>query len=372
MVLQWSYKQSLSRNEKNVKEVSFYHSDLCGSRAQSQTCLSYAEMKQSVRSKHLGSASWITDSIGIPIQHLQYLPYGEPYIDQRAAGTTYSERFTFTGKEKDLETGYGYFGARYMDHELMTMWLSVDPMSDKYPSISPYAYCAWNPVRLVDPDGMDIWDLNSNGELIWREASENDRIYARNGTYIDMDEGLLTRGQSYTKDNKYFLLHLGTDGGNADKIFEFFTDNTKVEFSLIGYANSFDEEESQNFSLSCSFDPDGDTYGSRYSEKLSKDGLLRDHTHNHPDGDIWPSGIPSQEGIVTGTWNPEEKGQDTRFVSAMRENLETSGFKGVFQAYIYCPRNSKKRAYPGGYRCYTKGKNLGAKYKKNASSRYSR
>ena len=35
----------------------------------------------------------------------------------------------------------------------MTMWLSVDPMADKYPNISPYAYCAWNPVKLVDPDG---------------------------------------------------------------------------------------------------------------------------------------------------------------------------------------------------------------------------
>ena len=73
--------------------------------------------------------------------------------------------FDFTGKEKDEETGYGYLphqarqahhGARYMDHELMTMWLSVDPMSDKYPSISPYAYCAWNPVQLVDPDGRDV------------------------------------------------------------------------------------------------------------------------------------------------------------------------------------------------------------------------
>ena len=40
---------------------------------------------------------------------------------------------TFTGKERDEETGYGYFGARYMDHELMTMWLSVDPLADKYP-----------------------------------------------------------------------------------------------------------------------------------------------------------------------------------------------------------------------------------------------
>ena len=62
---------------------------------------------------------------------------------------------SFTGKEKDEETGYGYFGARYLDYELTGMWLSVDPLADKYPGISPYAYCAWNPVKLVDPDGRD-------------------------------------------------------------------------------------------------------------------------------------------------------------------------------------------------------------------------
>ncbi len=72
--------------------------------------------------------------------------------------------FVFTGKERDEETGYGYFGARYMDYELMTMWLSVDPLSDKYPSISPYAYCVWNPVKLVDPNGKDIVIVGENGE----------------------------------------------------------------------------------------------------------------------------------------------------------------------------------------------------------------
>ena len=97
------------------------------------------------------------------VLHIQYLPFGEPFVDQHTTG--YRERFRFTGnaprkgkriplnkiknnEQRDEETGYGYFGARYMDHELMTMWLSVDPMSDKYPSISPYAYCAWNPVKL--------------------------------------------------------------------------------------------------------------------------------------------------------------------------------------------------------------------------------
>ena len=62
-------------------------------------------------------------------------------------------------EQRDEETSYGYFGARYMDHELMTMWLSVDPMADKYPGLSPYAYCAWNPVKLVDPDGRDLTDF---------------------------------------------------------------------------------------------------------------------------------------------------------------------------------------------------------------------
>ena len=59
----------------------------------------------------------------------------------------------FTGKEKDAEIGYGYFGARYMDHELMTMWLSVDPLADKYPSLTPFHYCRWNSLSRIDSDG---------------------------------------------------------------------------------------------------------------------------------------------------------------------------------------------------------------------------
>ena len=69
---------------------------------------------------------------------------------------------TFTGKERDSETGFSYFGARYYDSDLMTGWLSVDPLADKYPNISPYAYCAWNPVKLVDPDGEDVWEFNES------------------------------------------------------------------------------------------------------------------------------------------------------------------------------------------------------------------
>ena len=73
----------------------------------------------------------------------------------------------FTGKERDEETGYGYFGARYMDHELMTMFISVDRYADKYPFISPYAYCAWNPTRLIDPSGDTLVVVNMNGQFLF-------------------------------------------------------------------------------------------------------------------------------------------------------------------------------------------------------------
>ncbi len=42
-------------------------------------------------------------------------------------------------------------------HSTLSIWLSVDPMSDKYPGLSPYVYCGNNPVRLVDEDGRDVW-----------------------------------------------------------------------------------------------------------------------------------------------------------------------------------------------------------------------
>ncbi len=103
---------------------------------------------------HLGSSSWITFSDGKAVQHLHYLPWGEDFINQKLSGFD-GVRFTFSAKEKDSETGLSYFGSRYYSSDL-SVWLSVDPMSDKYPSLSPYVYCANNPVKLVDPNGEEV------------------------------------------------------------------------------------------------------------------------------------------------------------------------------------------------------------------------
>ena len=100
------------------------------------------------------------------------------------------------------ETGFSYFGARYYDSDILTGWLSVDPMADKYPSLSPYAYCAWtrptgadehrliefnianNPIRLVDPDGRmivpndDGWIVNHREKTITK-VSDNGGNFAQ-------------------------------------------------------------------------------------------------------------------------------------------------------------------------------------------------
>ena len=85
----------------------------------------------------------------------------ESLVDQRVTG--HDVRFRFTGKERDEATGFDYFGARYYNSDL-SIWLSaastrpmggMDPLADKYPSMSPFMYTAGNPVMLVDPDGKN-------------------------------------------------------------------------------------------------------------------------------------------------------------------------------------------------------------------------
>jgi RHS repeat-associated protein len=113
---------------------------------------------------HLGSTSWVTDSAKNGIQYCEYLPYGEPFLDQRS--TTWNSRYTFSGKERDGETGYSYFGARYYNSDI-SIWLSVDPLSDKYPNLTPYAYCANNPIKYWDPDGRWIPGLDDDGNVTY-------------------------------------------------------------------------------------------------------------------------------------------------------------------------------------------------------------
>jgi len=107
-----------------------------------------------------------------------------------------------TGKERDEETGFGYFGARYYWSEVLTGWLSVDPMADKYPGISPYAYCAWNPVKLVDPDGRDVFftgDDDSKAEALRQIQQKSKNMFFS----LDENNRLTYTGEAKTEEEKY-------------------------------------------------------------------------------------------------------------------------------------------------------------------------
>ena len=120
---------------------------------------------------HLGSAHWITDSSSVPIQYIHYAPYGELIANQTPYN--YNERYKFTGKERDQESGYDYFGARYYWSDY-AHFITPDPLSDNDPGISSYAYCHWNPIGFVDPDGEEwLTDEDAQQASKYTQAMEN-------------------------------------------------------------------------------------------------------------------------------------------------------------------------------------------------------
>ncbi len=114
---------------------------------------------------HLGSTSWVTDQNARVHDHLEYFPYGEVWRDPRSdvgASPVQGQRFLFTGKELDEETGLYYFGARYYDAR-KARWTSPDPLGleiarKRTSGLALFSYASLSPVRRVDPDGREDWD----------------------------------------------------------------------------------------------------------------------------------------------------------------------------------------------------------------------
>ena len=100
---------------------------------------------------HLGSTSYITTRNSSISQHVEYIAFGEVLFEEHSS--SFSSPYLFNGKELDRETNLSYFGARYYDAR-MSLWLNVDPLTEKFVGRSPYEYCFNNPVRLIDPTGM--------------------------------------------------------------------------------------------------------------------------------------------------------------------------------------------------------------------------
>ena len=132
----------------------------------------YEKMQFFYHPDHLGSSSYITNLDGEVSQHIEYVPFGEVFIEER--NNTWNTPYLFNAKEFDEETGMYYYGARYYEPRL-SLWMSVDPISNYDPrnsenyldgehnggvfnayNLNPYSYCYQTPIRFVDPNGKQV------------------------------------------------------------------------------------------------------------------------------------------------------------------------------------------------------------------------
>ena len=124
------------------------------------------------RKDHLGSirevwrAAYIraggTNIAAATIQQTQYYPSGLPWSE----GLNTNQPMLYNGKEfvemHGLDT-YDYGARGY--YPALGRFTSIDPLAEKYYSISPYAYCANNPVNMIDPNGMETYTTHDAGEI---------------------------------------------------------------------------------------------------------------------------------------------------------------------------------------------------------------
>ncbi len=127
------------------------------------------------------------------------------------------------------------------------MWLSVDPLAEKYPGISPYAYALNNPIKFIDADGRIIGDPNSEdalrlrqvmmktktGRKIWNEMESSNRViyivYAhneKNSEIFNYLKGGGADGQIVTKKMYDDILSSGYVSSNSYDSSAKFNENT--------------------------------------------------------------------------------------------------------------------------------------------------
>ena len=146
---------------------------------------------------HLGSNRVVVDEDGSVEQVNHYYPFGALFGEGVQSSP---QQYRFCGKELDSTSALNlyWFGSRLYD-PLTARWTTQDPMSEKYYASSPYAYCQNDPVRFIDPDGSDIWEIDGEGRI--KKTIKTDKydkfIYIGNDAPFDPSAESSADKQSY-------------------------------------------------------------------------------------------------------------------------------------------------------------------------------
>jgi len=132
-------------------------------------------------SDHLGSTVGLTDSSANLVEQITYDSFG----NHVASGRT---RYTYTGRERDADTGLMYYRARFYDPQV-GRFINEDPIGLDG-GINPYAYVGNNPVSFIDPSGLCPQNPSGNGKALKPCLNIN----INNSSYpgiVDTVEGLI-------------------------------------------------------------------------------------------------------------------------------------------------------------------------------------
>ncbi|MFA5566998.1 MAG: RHS repeat-associated core domain-containing protein, partial [Acidimicrobiia bacterium] len=294
---------------------------------------------------HLGSTGMVTDNSSNITQGFLYAPFGEIITEFNPSWESGRiPKYSFNAKELDEENGMYYYSARYY---APPTFISRDPMFEKYPSISPYTYCSNNPVKRIDPNGEDDYEVDrKTGELILLKKTDEktDRLVGQNwlgkvkqnkdGSYkksIEIDKSVL---QNREVDGLNQKMDFGSGENAKNKaidVFNFLSDNTDVEWSALGYGTGDNNQNSITTGGSADIEP-------RVTDLINKikNIDINYFYHNHPgnDGADYPStGQSGERGNDLAVWKHIWK-NNPNAVMGIRAGKST-------QQYKYNPQNSK-------------------------------
>ena len=254
---------------------------------------------------HLGSVRAVVDHTGKIVERNDYYPFGGRH-ENASLPLTGVNRYKFGGKEslEPVSLDMLDFGARFYDPRI-ARWNTQDPLAEKYFSLSPYNYCAGNPITLVDPTGMvmDDYRLKKNGEIeLMKKTNDNyDVIYAENekgevdlSKSIQIDKNILPSKKSDNSEISktpydYYEIF---DDNQAQKLTEFVWENSTVEWGVTS-VDIIDHQQYQSVNYLSTSHLESQEYGAAALFKMLTTFPNRQmkyildykkNEHNHPNG----------------------------------------------------------------------------------------
>lgn len=193
---------------------------------------------------HLGNTrvEFVSHNGSLPevVQSVSYYPFGYT-LRCNDYGSRQPNRHLFGGKELQDQTlagitfGWYDFETRMYDPSI-GRFMQTDPMAEKYYWISPYAYCANNPIKFIDPTGMKIEPLDKEEQEAYEAFRK--RVFDGGKKYKKVKKELIKLEEA----DEVFCIRMGdnitSENGGGNFIYNKETGQFDVNISNYGDFNT--------------------------------------------------------------------------------------------------------------------------------------